>query len=158
MKLYCDVTEEDGCVGLFAGHGVEVVYTGCQLHTEPEKLREHPMAVKLAQECDFHFWFGMERPEKLIYTVPRTEIVGFDSNGGYFAAVEDRWLAGAAPLYYISPGFVCHRIASDGKSFAELGNTWRETMVPTDEIEAFPDKTAAGEKYDIRSVREILEM
>lgn len=158
MKLYCDVTGEDGCVGLFAGHGVEIVYTGCDLHTESEKLREHPLALRLAQDCDFHFWFGKERPEQYPYTVPQTEIVGFDSRGGYFAAVEDRWLAGAAPLYYISPDFVCHRIASKGKAFAELGQTWRETMVSTDEIEAFADKAAAGEKYDIRSVRELLEL
>ena len=158
MKVYCDVTGEEGCVAVFAGEGVELVYTGCQVHTESEKLREHPLALRLAEECDFHFWFGKEGPERLLYTVPQTELAGFDSRGGYFAATEDRWLAGAAPLYYIDRELVCHRIGSEGKAFVDMGLTWRESMVVTDEIEAFADKAAAGEKYDIKSVRELFEM
>ena len=156
MKVYCDTTEENGCCGLILRPGVEVVYTGSELHTEPEKLRGYPLALRLAEECDLNFWFGKDRPEQYPYTVPKSEIVGFDSRGGFFAATEDRWLAGAAPLYYIDANLVCHRIDSEGRPFADMGQSWRETMAPTDEIEAFPDRATAGERYEIRSVREIM--
>lgn len=157
MKIYCDITKEDGCIGVIPNPGVEIIFTGTEVHTEPANLCGHPMALRLAEECDFHFWFGKDRIVPPFYTVPKTEIAGYDSRGGYFVSPEDLSLDWSEPLYYIDPMLVCHRIVPVGKTLADMGVSWRETMVSCGDIEVFPDQSAAEERYRIMSLQELLE-
>ena len=86
MKVYCDMTTEPGCIGILPEPGTELILTGVELHTEPAKYRMLPLALRLAEECDVHVWFGDERPEKPFYTVPKTTLFAHDSRGGHFVS------------------------------------------------------------------------
>ncbi len=152
MTVYCDITAEPECIGIIPNPGVEVIFTGVELHTEPSKYRTLPLAVRLAQECDVHFWFDDEKTEKPFYTVPKTEVLAHDSRGGYVVVRE-----GAAPLYYISPGFSCHRIVSGGGNLTDMGSTWWKNMIPCEDVEVFPSRAAAEEKYRILTLQQLLE-
>lgn len=157
MKVYCDCTNEPGCVGVLLGREIEVVFTGTQLHIEAAKYRTLPLALRLAQECDLHFWFSDEQPELPFYTVPKTEVFAHDSRGGFFVTTEHAALDWSAPLYYIDPMLVCHRIPPTGKTVADMGSTWRETMVPWGELEAFPNRAAAEARYPILTLQQLME-
>ena len=157
MKVYCDVTAEHGCIGIIPGPGTQIIFTGVELHTEPAGYRTLPLALRLAEECGLHFWFGDERPEKPFYTVSKTVAFAHDRSGGYFVTTGDICLDWSAPLYYIDTALVCHRIVPVGKNVADMGNSWRETMVPCDDIDVFPDRAAAEGRYRIRTLQQLVE-
>lgn len=157
MKIYCDLTQEAGCVGVCMTNGHQLVCTGTELHTEPAKYRTLPLAVRLAQECDVHFWFDDEQADVPFYTVPRTVVFAHDSRGGYFAARDHAALDWSEPLYYIDAALVCRRLVPVGKNLADLGMGWRERMTPCDEIEVFPSRAAAEERYRILTLQQLLE-
>lgn len=156
MKIYCDLTGEGACVGILPNPGTELILTGTLVHVEPEKLREFPLAVRLAGECGLHFWFG-SAPEAPFYTVPKTEVFAHDSRGGYFITTGDPALDWSEPLYYIDGQFGCHRLIPVGENVADMGQTWRDTMVSCDDIEVFPDRAAAEERYPIRTLKQFME-
>ena len=156
MKIYCDLTQEETCVGILPSPGTELILTGTLVHTEPEALRGFPLAVRLAEGCDVHFWFG-QVPEAPFYTVPQTEVFARDSRGGYFAAADHPALDWSGPLYYIDGGLVCHRLTPAGKNLAGAGESWRQTMVISGEVQVFPDRAAAEQRYRILTLQELLE-
>lgn len=147
MTHYFDVSKLGGCVGIFVDPGDRVVYTGCQIHTEPEKYRH---LAGPFENIDFHFWFGEESPEAEIYTVPRTELGGYDSRGGYFAAMDTLDFREAKPLYYIDREKQCWRITDDSREFVGMGPGWREKMVPSEDLEVFASYEQARERYPIQ--------
>lgn len=153
MKLYCELTKQDGCVSVIAGPDREVVFTGTRVHWEPEKYRH--LAAPF-EENDFHFWFGNSEPEAPVYTVPRTVLCGYDSRGGYFAALGELSFREPEPLYYISPEGKCFLITSDARAFREPFPGWREGMVPGGDIEVFLSREEAARKYEIRNLQELL--
>ena len=157
MKVYCDITGKPGCIGIIPNPGVEIIFTGVELHSEPAKYRTLPLAVRLAQECDLHFWFDDEKPEKPFYTVPKTEVFAHDSRGGYFVTTENLGLDWSSPLYYIDTMFVCHRIKPVGKELVDMGTFWRETMTPCADIAVFPNRAKAEEQYRILTLQQLLE-
>lgn len=148
MTYYIDLTGEDGCVGIaFTRPENKAVYVGTTVHTEEAKLRNHPLAERYARECDFHFFFkGDELPE--LYTVPKTEIAGYDSRGGLFAGIGS-FLLRDEPLYYIDRSGKCFLITRDGGTFLDMGLTWREKMVPVDSIDVFSSRAEAEKTYRI---------
>ena len=132
---------------LFSHPENEAVFVGTTIHTEVSKLREHPLAKRYAGECDFHFFFdGDKLPE--LYTVPKTEIGGYDSRGGLFAG-SDGFDLRDGPLYYIDRDRKCYLITENSGEFLEMGRNWREKMVPTDSIEVFANRAEAEQKYRI---------
>lgn len=156
MTYYVDVTGENGCCAiLFTDPENKVVYAGTVVHTEEEKYRDHELARRLERECDFHFYFRGDRLPEL-YTVPQTEIAGFDSQGGLFAGIGSFSLRGE-PLYYIDREGSCFLITDDSGKFLEMGKSWRESMVPADDIELFASRTQAEQVYRIWSWQELLE-
>lgn len=157
MKYYVDLTGENGCVGiLFTQPENTAVYTGTTVHTEEAKLRDHPLAERFARECDFHFFFQGDNLPKL-YTVPQTEIGGYDSRGGLFAGSYNFTIRDAEPLYYIDREGKCWLVTSDSSKFLEMGMSWREKMVESDAIEAFASRAEAERKYRIWEWKELLK-
>ena len=156
MKYYIDLISSDGPMAvLFTNRENEVVYVGTTIHIEDAKLRNHPLAKQYAEECDFHFFFdGDELPE--LYTVPRTEIGGYDSQGGLFVGSDDFDLRDGR-LYYIDREKNCFLITENTGEFLEMGRNWREKMVPTDAIEVFADRAEAEQKYRIWEWEELLK-
>lgn len=148
MKYYIDLTTSDGPMAvLFTNRENEAVYVGTTVHTESAELRNHPLAKRYAEECDFHFFFdGDELPVR--YTVPRTEIGGYDSRGGLFVGRDD-FVFRDGPLYYIDREKQVFLITENAGEFLEMGRNWREKMVPTDAIEVFAGRAAAERKYTI---------
>ena len=80
-----------------------------------------------------------------------------DSRGGYFAAADHPALDWSGPLYYIDGGLVCHRLTPAGKNLADAGESWRQTMVISGEVQVFPDRAAAEQRYRILTLQELLE-
>lgn len=155
MKIYIDLTGE-GCVGVCLRPGYDAVFTGTEIHREPAKYRGIEAARLLEEKCDMHFWFGDEMPDAKLYTVPKTEIGGYDSRGGLFLGCPDFGFREDTPLYYLSPERECFLITSDAREFRDMGMTWHERMVPSDAIACFPSRVEAQKKYDIKSLQDIL--
>ena len=156
MKRYCDLTGEPECIGILPGPRTELILTGTQVHTEPEKLRDHPLAVRLAAECDLHFWFG-GAPSAPFYTVPRSVVFAHDSLGGYFLTREHPALDWSEPVYYIDPEHRCFRLTKAGQTRADMGGRWREAMVPSVDFEVFRDRAAAQLRFAILDPKQLLE-
>lgn len=156
MKYYVDLTHTEGCVGvLFTHQENEAVYVGTTVHSESAELRDHPMAKRYAEECDFHFFFkGDELPE--LYTVPRMEVGGYDSRGGLFAGSCGFDLR-EGPLYYIDREKKGFLITENSSELLEMGMRWREKMVPTDDVAAFANRAEAEQKYRILEWEELLK-
>lgn len=154
MTIYFDLSDLGGCVGILANPGDTVVCTGTQVHTEPARYRGREAAERFARENDLHFWFGDEAPQAPFYTVPQTELGGYDSRGGFFAGSLDFTLNGEEPMYYIDREGKCFLITAHSREFAGMGHSWRERMVPSDAIDIFPSLAAAREKYDIHRPRD----
>lgn len=148
MKYYIDLTASDGPMAiLFTDRENEAVYVGTMLHTEDAKLRNHPLVKRYAAECDFHFYFdGDEMPE--LYTVPQTEIGGYDSHGGLFVGGQV-FSFRETPLYYLDRERNCFLITENSGELLNLGMEWREKMVPTVAIEVFASRAEAEQKYKI---------
>ena len=156
MKVYCDLTGENRCIGILPSPGTELILTGTEVHTEPERYRDLPLAKILAEQCDVHFFFGADCPQPPFYTVPRTRVFARDSRGGYFATPEEAALDWSEPIYYIHADRI-FRLSPMGASLADMGMAWRETMLPCAEFELFPDAAAARAHYDIRTVQQLME-
>jgi hypothetical protein len=156
MNYYIDLTKEDGCVGvLFTNPEHKPVYVGTMVHTEESKLRDHPLVKRYAGECDFHFFFdGDELPR--LYTVPQTEIGGYDSRGGLFVGSHNFELW-EGPLYYIDREKQVFLITENSAQLLEMGSTWREQMTSTDAIEVFASRAEAERKYRIWEWKELLK-
>lgn len=156
MKYFIDLTKMKNCVGFLFSHPEnEAVYVGTVVHTEAPKLRNHPLAKRYAEECDFRFFFhGDELPE--LYTVPRTEIGSYDSQGGLFAGSYDFDFQ-KGPLYYIDRERKCYLITENCGEFLEMGMNWRENMVPTNAVEVFANREEAEQKYKIWEWEELLK-
>lgn len=156
MKFYIDLMAEGGCVGiLFTNPENVAVYTGTTVHTEDEALWGHPLAERFALECDFHFFFkGDELPK--LYTVPKTEIAGYDSEGGLFAGSYHFSLRDE-PMYYIDRDGKCFLITPDSSNFMDMGLSWRDKMIPTDAIEVFSNREEADRKYKIWEWKDLLK-
>lgn len=157
MKYYVDLTGEDGCVGiLFTNPENTAVYVGTTVHTEEEKYRGHELAERFARECDFHFFFkGDQLPE--LYTVPQTEIGGYDSRGGLFAGSYNFTLRELEPMYYIDREGKCWLVTEDSSQFLDMGLSWREKMVRCDDIEVFANREEAERKYRILEWEDLLK-
>ena len=156
MKYYIDLTGVNGAVGiLFTHRENEAVYVGTMVHTEDEKLRDHPLVKRYAGECDFHFFFDGDALPAL-YTVPQTEIGGYDSRGGLFAGMNGFFLRDK-PLYYRDREGNWFLIGETGGDLLEMGMEWRERMVPTRRIEAFSSRAEAERKYQIWEWEELLK-
>ncbi len=148
MTHYYDLSKLSGCVGIIADPGDRVVCTGTQIHTEPGEYQQLELTRKLAEENDFHFWFD-EGPKLAIYTVPKTELGGYDSKGGFFAGCMDFTLREKEPMYYIDAQRRCWLITTDSGEFLTMGASWREKLVPTDAIEVFDSYEQARTRYPI---------
>ena len=61
------------------------------------------------------------------------------------------------PLYHIDGQYRCHRLIRVGENLADMGMGWRETMVPCGDIDIFPDRGAAAERYPFRALKELME-
>lgn len=157
MTYYLDLTGENGCCAiLFANPEHTVVHVGTTIHTEEEKYRNHELALRFAEECDFHFFFrGDELPE--LYTVPKTEVGGCDSRGGLFVGSHDFTIRDPDPMYYIDREGNCFLITQNSSEFLDMGKSWREKMVPTDAIEVFASRGEAEKKYRIWEWNELLK-
>lgn len=147
MTFYLDLTQLKGCTGLILSPEHRAVFTGTQIHTEAEEYRDCEPARRLAQENDLHFWFG-KAPRIEVYTVPKMELGGYDSRGGWFAGCPDFCLE-AEPLYYIDRDRRCWRITDDSREFGDMGLSWRERMVPAEEIRVFASLDEARAQYPI---------
>ena len=156
MKVYCDMTGENRCIGILPDPGTELILTGTEVHTEPENYRDLPLAKDLAERCDVHFFFGADCTRPPFYTVPRTRVFARDSRGGYFVTPEEAALDWSEPIFYIHADRV-YRLIPVGASLADLGMAWRETMLPCTELEVFPDAAAAKKVYDIRTFQQLME-
>lgn len=159
MTFYFDLTMLKSCTGILVGTEHQLICTGTGIHTEDRRYRGCEAALRLEQENDLHFWFG-EVPRIGLYTVPLTEIGGYDSRGGYFAGCPDFSL-GDGPMYYIDREKNCWRITENSREFASMGICWRERMVPAPEIRVFGSFGEARERYPIRrpgDEKELLEM
>lgn len=156
MKYYVDLTSENGCFGILFTHPENVaVYTGTLIHTEEVKLRSHPLVERFAKGCDFHFFFeGDELPK--LYTVPQTEIGGYDSEGGLFTGSYYFTIRDPEPIYYIDREGKCFLITEDSRKLLDMGLSWRERMVPSDTIQVFASRAEAEQKYDIKDVKDLL--
>ncbi len=156
MKYYIDLTKRKNCVGfLFTHPENEAVFVGTTVHTEESKLRDHPLAKQYAEECDFHFFFDGDQLPKL-YTVPKAEIAGYDSEGGLFAGSYDFDLRGE-PLYYIDRDKKCWLITDNSGQLLDMGRAWREKMIRTDMIDVFASREEAEQKYKIWEWEELLK-
>lgn len=154
MKLYLDTTGENSAVGVIVGREVQVICTGTEVHIEPAKCRD---LAKPFEINDFHFWFSDKKPELSLYTVPRAQLCGYDSRGGYFAALDSLSFLEAQPVYYITPELQCMHITDDARRFRELFPDWRDGLTLSDAIEVFPSRAEAQQKYDIKEIRDLLE-
>lgn len=154
MTVYLDVMKEKGCVGVILKEGIQLVYTGTSLHIEPAKYRE---LAKPFEANDFHFWFDDEKPEASVYTVPKTEICGYDREGGWFAAMDHLSFQEPQPIYYISPDRKCWLITDDARKFREPFPNWKEQMIPSNAIEVFYDRAEAEKKYNIKELKDLWE-
>lgn len=157
MKVYCDLTTEQRCIGILPGPDTELILTGTEVHTEPEQYRDIPLARELEECCDVRFFFGKELQAAPFCTVPRSVVFARDSRGGYFVSGEAPAMDWSAPVYYIDSGRNCYRLIPAGERLADMGILWRQTMVPTDEIGIFPDRAAAERIYPIRTLQELME-
>lgn len=157
MTFYIDLTAEGGCVGiLFTNPENTAVYTGTTVHTEDEALRGHPLAERFAKECDFHFFFREDGLPEL-YTVPKVEVAGYDSQGGLFAGSNHFSIRDPEPMYYIDREGKCFLITEDSSKFLDMGLSWREKMVPTDTIDIFSNRAEAEQKYRIWEWKDLLK-
>lgn len=87
-----------------------------------------------------------------------TEVVfARDSRGGYFAAADQAAMDRSEPIYYIDAGLVCHRLTPMGDDLADAGESWRQTMEESGEVDIFPDRAAARRRYGILTLQELLE-
>lgn len=156
MKYFIDLTKMKNCVGFLFSHPEnEAVFVGTTIHTEEPKLRNHPLAKQYAEECDFHFFFDGDQLPKL-YTVPRTEIGGYDSCGGLFVGSRNFELWDG-PLYYIDRENKVFLITENSAELLNMGMEWREKMVPTDAVDVFANRAEAELKYKIWEWEELLK-
>lgn len=161
MTHYFDLSDLSGCVGIIVSPGDTVVCTGTTVHTESAKYRGCEAAERLARDNDLHLWYDDERPDVSIYTVPKTEIGGYDNRGGLFVGCMDFTLWQEKPMYYIDREGKCFLITQDSRKFQGMGLSWREKMVPTDTIGVFASLAEAGKSYQIHKPKdddELLEL
>lgn len=159
MTCYFDLTCLKSCTGIILAPGHQAIFTGTRIHTEQERYRDCELAQRLERENDLHFWFG-ETPRIDVYTVPKMELGGYDSRGGWFAGCPDFSLE-AEPLYYIDRDRRCWRITDDSRKFGDMGLSWRERMVPAEQIRVFASLDEARAHYPIyrpADTEELLEI
>ena len=148
MTYYFDLTRLDGATGIIPNPGDTIVLTGTGLHREPAKYRGCEAAVRFAEEQDLHFFYDDEHPELPLYTVPRMEVGGYDSRGGLIAGSPHFGLREMVSLYYIDRERKCLLIPG-GENFPELGDGWRERLVPAGEVQVFASYAEAAEHLPI---------
>ncbi len=140
MVYYFDRTQVNGAVGIFTGDGNSTVYTGTEIHREPEKYRD--LAKKFTLETDLHFWFGEESPEENFYTVPEIILTAYDRSGGYLAQWEDTWI-------YIDAGKNCYRLP-ENTVLLSMQKNWRDLLEPLDGIHIFSSRAEAETEFKIQ--------
>lgn len=139
--IYLDVTQEQEAVGIVADPGVKVVHVGTTVHREPEELRGHPKAQKWEQDWDLHFLYGAD-PGPELYTIPRTEVVGFDGQGGWILVTDDVSFE-EDNCYYLSRDRAVFHILGGLERDPSTGQTWQERLVPWKGIRVFSSKEEA---------------
>lgn len=149
-KLLIDVSvlKSDRYVIGFWASDAELISAGARFHIEPESEE----TKTLTRDCDVHFIAEDKTPEISFYSVPAVEIIAFDSLGGYIALYGE-----AEEVIYIDKEQNVFYLAEDMNAFLADAANWREICQPFDEIEIFPSKEAAAEKYEFLNAEELMK-
>lgn len=132
--IYFDKPNE--CIGI-CYRSKKVIFTGMTIYSEPVKSRNEE-SIKLFSKEDFHFFFDDEIPNLKMYAIPALLILGYDSCGGYFAAIDgDISFDESFPLYYISFKRIVYRIEGDRKLLPTGKLNWKEHLVKADDIKIY---------------------
>ncbi len=139
MAYYFDTTQLKCAVGFWAGDGHQIVYTGTEIHREPEKYRE--FGKKFTLTTGLHFWFADEGPAENFYTVPKMELVAYDSRGGYLAQLDETWV-------YIDAEKACYQLPKNTQLLS-MSENWRKHLQPLEGIRIFSSRSEAEMEFQI---------
>lgn len=152
MTQYLDMTRVDGCFGVIAESGEDIIFTGVSVNSMPlsVKRKEGEAYADFARKYDIHFIFDDEIQEIDFYTVPRIDIAAVDSDGGYIASVGQPFdLTDKVPLVYISKARECYLITEDSRKFLSLVAGWKAEFTPFSGIKIYDSKDSARADFEI---------
>lgn len=152
MTRYFDMTNTDGCFGVIAENGEQIVFAGVTINAMPQSVRrkEGEAYDEFARRYDIHFIFDDKLPAVDFYTVPRTDIAAIDSDGGFIASVGEPFdLRSGATLVYISKDRSCYLITENSAKFLSEVTGWKGRLAPYDGIRIYDSKDSARKDYDI---------
>ena len=153
--IYFDTACSRGFFAVEPNPGEEIVFTGVQIHQEPESTRVTEDACKLAQ-AGLHLYFQNDRPVINFYPVPALFVLGHDGRGGYFATGEsDCLITDTETMYYITPDRELYSFPGSIWEMATGEVDWRGVMQPCEDVEIFANRKAANQKYDIHDFEEL---
>ncbi len=141
-KLYLDMTKNNTCSSIFM-KDTEIIRTGTTVYSMPASARNAEYQ-RLADEYDVHFIFDDVKVRADIYTIPWTDIMATDSQGGYIVTVGE--MSGPdsdAPICYIDREKNIFKIAENFREFIDNIKNWKENRKPFDGIRLFSSKEEA---------------
>ena len=152
MTKYLDMTKADGCFGVIAENGEEIVFTGVSVNSMPlsVKTNEADAYADFARQYDISFIFDDEIPEIDFYTIPRIDIAAVDGDGGYIGSVGQPFdLSNKVPLVYISKDKCCFLITEDSRLFISIASDWKARLIPFEGIKLYDNKDSAKREFEI---------
>lgn len=152
-KIYLDVTEIDGCIGVFM-KDTEIVYAGTTIYSMSTR-QKNAEYQRYADEYDIHFIFDDNIPKIDFYTIPQVDILATDSKGGYIGTIgQTSDLESDAPICYIDKEKHSYLIAQNGKEFLKNALTWEKILEPYDGVTFYHSKEDAMKENEFINIDE----
>lgn len=153
-KMYLDVTETDGCIGVFV-KDVEIVYAGTTVYSMSVKHKNDEYQ-RYADEYDIHFIFDDDIPKIDFYTIPQVDIWATDSKGGYIGTIgQTSDLESDAPICYIDKNKKCYLIAENGTEFLKKVSSWYENVKIYEDIAFYASREEAMRENEFIDIEQI---
>lgn len=156
-KMYLDVTETDGCIGVLV-KDVEIVFAGTTVYSMSARHKNEEYQ-RYADEYDIHFIFDDNMPEIDFYTIPQVDILATDSKGCYIGTIGNTSdLQSDAPICYIDKNtWKSYLIAESGEEFLKKASTWKESLEPYDGVTFYHSKEDAMKENEFINIDEFKE-
>lgn len=122
---------------------------GTSVYSMPESAYNDEYRI-IQEKYGVSFIFDYMKVECPFYAVPRFDVMAIDHEGGYIGmlgAICD--LEDNRPVYYIDKNKDTFMIVSNAKNYLNTIEHWKETMIPTNDIQIFESRKDAEVVYSI---------
>ena len=145
-KVYLDRTGTDNCISLFVSDR-EVIPAGTTIYYMD--IEDENEEYKKCADYGIHFIFEDNIPTVPFYTVPQVDILARDGEGGFIGTVgQVSDLDSDAPICYINRDQECFLIAKNGREFLNIMDSWKNHLLPYDDIIFYNSKSEAERELE----------